>query len=312
MTHSAPGPFLLTGATGAIGGGLLPLLLERGHRVRALVRRPDEALLPPAVEVVKGDVFAGEGLEAAMDGIDVAYYLVHAMGRGNTGDFAALDRAGAQSFGAAAAKAGVRRIVYLGGLDGAGAEGSHHLQSRAEVAALLEPSVPEFIHARAAMVVSPDSQSFVILRNLVRRLPVMVTPTWVSTRSQPIAERDVLAALRALGELEGITGEVQLGGADVHSYRELMLLTAAAMGRRPPLMVPVPVMTPRLSSLWVSLFGGVEYALVRPLVEGLRAEMVVTEPPPPGVNDAPLGFEAAVREALSGERAAGAESARVR
>ena len=292
----------MTGATGAIGGQLLPQLLERGTPVRALVRNPAKAKLPAEVEVVKGDVFAGEGLDEALADVDVAYYLVHAMGRGNTGDFEALDRAGAQHFGAAAKRAGVRRIIYLGGLDGIGAEGSHHLQSRAEVATLLEPSVPEFIHARAAMVVAPDSQSFVILRNLVRRLPFMVTPRWVSTRSQPIAERDVVAALRALGELDGISGDVQLGGADAHTYRELMEITARALGRRAPLMLPVPFMTPRLSSLWVSIFGGVEYPLVRPLVEGLRAEMVVTEPPPPGVNDAPMTFEQAVREALSGKR----------
>lgn len=294
-----PGPILLTGATGAIGGRLLPALLERGWPVRALVRDPARARLPEQVEVVRGDVFAGEGLRAALEGIDVAYYLVHAMGRGNRGDFEALDRAGARHFADAAAGAGVRRLIYLGGLDGAGAEGSHHLRSRAEVASLLEHAVPEFVHARAAMVVAAESQSFVILRNLVRRLPVMVTPRWVATRSQPIAERDVIAALRALAELDGVAGEVQLGGADAHSYRELMRITAAELGRRPPLMVPVPFMTPRLSSLWVSLFGGVEYPLVRPLVEGLRAEMLVTQPPPPGVNDAPLTFAEAVRAALA-------------
>ncbi|MDQ8045868.1 MAG: hypothetical protein REI11_14780, partial [Patulibacter sp.] len=139
----------------------------------------------------------------------------------------------------------------------------------------------------------------VILRTLVKRLPVMVCPAWVNTRSQPIAARDVISALRALGELDGMAGEVQLGGADAHTYRELMLITADAIGRHSPKMVPVPFMTPRLSSLWVSLFGGVEYPLVRPLVEGLRAEMIVTEPPPPGVNDDPLTFAQAVHEALA-------------
>ncbi|MBO9534030.1 MAG: DUF2867 domain-containing protein, partial [Solirubrobacteraceae bacterium] len=189
--------------------------------------------------------------------------------------------------------------VYLGGLDGEGAAESHHLRSRAEVARILEAHVPEFVHARAAMVVGPQSQSFVILRNLVKRLPVMVGPAWVNTRSQPIAERDVVAALHALGELDGVAGEVQLGGADVHAYRDLISLTAEAMDRREPPLIPVPFMTPRLSSLWVSVFGGVEYPLVRPLVEGLRAEMVVTDPPPPGVNDAPMSFADAVREALA-------------
>ncbi len=299
-----PSRILLTGATGAIGGRLLPELLGGGAPVRALVRDPIRAALPPEVETVRGDIFAGEGLDDALEGVDVAYYLVHAMGRGNTGDFEQLDRHGANLFGLAAEKAGVRRIVYLGGLDGAGAEESHHLQSRAEVAALLERHVPEFVHARAAMVVDSTSQSFVILRNLVKRLPVMIGPRWVTTRSQPIAASDVVRALRALGELDGVAGEVQLGGAEAHEYRELIDLTAEAMGRRPPPMVPVPFMTPRLSSLWVSLFGGVEYPLVRPLVEGLRAEMVVTEAPPAGVNDHPLAFRDAVREALAGEAAA--------
>ena len=163
---------------------------------------------------------------------------------------------------------------------------------------MLERYVDEFVHARAAMVVDKTSQSFVILRNLVKRLPVMVAPKWVSTRSQPIAASDVVAALRALGELDGVAGEAQLGGADAHPYRELIEITAQEMGRRQPPMLPVPFMTPRLSSLWVSLFGGVEYALVRPLVEGLQAEMVVSEKPPPGVNDDPKTFREAVREAL--------------
>lgn len=302
-TRTQPNRILLTGATGAIGRRLLPELLKRGATVRALVRDPSRAELPDEVEVVRGDVFAGEGLDEALADVDVAYYLIHAMGRGNQGDFAELDRHGANLFGLAAECAGVRRIVYLGGLDGVGAEGSHHLQSRAEVAELLAPHVPEFVHARAAMVVDATSQSFVILRNLVKRLPVMVGPAWVNTRSQPIAARDVVAALAALGELDGVSGEVQLGGADALPYRDLIDQTADVMGRRHPPMLPVPFMTPRLSSLWVSTFGGVEYPLVRPLVEGLRAEMVVTTPPPPGVNDAPLSFRDAVREALEEEHA---------
>ncbi|MEH3052439.1 MAG: NAD(P)H-binding protein [Patulibacter minatonensis] len=299
VTRTIPERILVAGATGAIGSQLTPMLLPGGAPVRALVREPSRADLPADVELSKGDLFAGEGLERAMQGVEVAYYLVHAMGRGNTGDFEAMDRRGALAFGQAARAAGVRRIVYLGGLDGDRASESHHLRSRAEVAEILEPFVPEFVHARAAMVVGAESQSFVILRNLVRRLPIMVAPAWVNTRSQPIAERDVVQALRALGELDGVTGEVQLGGADVHPYRELIQITADVMGRHRPPMLPVPFMTPRLSSLWVSLFGGVEYPLVRPLVEGLRAEMVVTKRPPCGVNDHPLCFEQAVRAAVA-------------
>ena len=299
-SRTTPSRILLTGATGAIGGRLLPLLLELGAPVRALVRDPEQAagLGDGTAELVKGDVFADEGLAAALADVDVAYYLIHAMGRGNKGDFHELDRRGAHAFGRAAQAAGVRRIIYLGGLDGDRAAESHHLRSRAEVAEILEAYVPEFVHARAAMVVDASSQSFVILRNLVKRLPVMIGPAWVNTRSQPIAMRDVTAALAALGELDGVSGDVQLGGADPHTYRELMNITAEELGRRHPPLLPVPFMTPRLSSLWVSIFGGVEYPLVRPLVEGLKAEMVVTEPPPPGVNDHPMTFRAAVRAAL--------------
>lgn len=289
---------LLTGATGAIGSKLLPILLNGEVPVRALARNPASLALSGRAEVVQGDLFAPAGLDRALDGIDVAYYLVHAMGRGNRGDFGELDRRGATAFAAAAQAAGVRRIVYLGGLDGARAQESHHLQSRAEVAQILAGAASEFVHARAAMVVGAQSQSFVILRNLVRRLPVMVGPAWVNTRSQPIAERDVIGALHRLGTPGGPAGEIQLGGADVHSYRDLIALTAGAMGRRVPPLLPVPFMTPRLSSLWVSIFGGVEYPLVRPLVEGLRAEMIVTDPPPPGINDHPMSFAQAVREAL--------------
>ncbi|WP_051471688.1 NAD(P)H-binding protein [Patulibacter minatonensis] len=302
VSRTVPDRILLTGATGSIGGRLLPGLLgdrQGGAAIRALVRDPARARLPEGVETAKGDVFAGEGLDAALEGVDVAYYLIHAMGRGNKGDFADLDRRGAWAFGEAAERAGVRRIVYLGGLGGKQAEESHHLQSRAEVAKILARHVPEPVHARAAMVIAPDSQSFVILKHLVDRLPVMVCPKWVSTRSQPIAARDVTAALLALSTVDDVPGEVQLGGAEVLTYREMMLRTADALERRRPPMVPVPFMTPRLSSLWVSLFGGVEYPLVRPLVEGLRAEMIVTAPPPDGVNDAPLGFDAAVAEALA-------------
>jgi uncharacterized protein YbjT (DUF2867 family) len=298
VQSTAPERILLTGATGAIGGRLVPGLVAGdgpGPTIRALVRDPARANLPDGVDVVRGDVFAGEGLDAALEGVDVAYYLIHAMGRGNKGDFADLDRRGAWKFGEAAERAGVRRIIYLGGLGGKKAEESHHLQSRAEVAKILAAHVPEPVHARAAMVIASDSQSFVILKHLVSRLPVMICPEWVGTRSQPIAARDVTAAV------DGVPEEVQLGGAEVLTYREMMLRTADALERRRPPMVPVPFMTPRLSSLWVSLFGGVEYPLVRPLVEGLRAEMIVTAPPPAGVNDAPLGFDAAVGEAIAGD-----------
>ncbi len=281
---------LVTGATGYVGGRLIERL--EGRDVRALARTPAKADLP--VPVVKGDVVSGDGLDEALEGVDVAYYLVHAMGGGDD-DFAERDRRGARSFGAAARRAGVRRVVYLGGLEGAVSE---HLRSREEVASILAEHVPT-VHARAAMVIGGGSASFVMLRKLTERLPAMITPRWLDTRTQPIAIRDVVGALAGLAEHPDPPAEVQLGGADVLSYREMIERFRRVRGLRPRLVVPVPVLTPRLSSYWVTLVTGVERALVMPLVEGLSAEMLVKTPPPPGINDAPLGFEDAVRAALA-------------
>jgi uncharacterized protein YbjT (DUF2867 family) len=149
------------------------------------------------------------------------------------------------------------------------------------------------------MVLGGGSSSFIMLQSLVHRLPLMITPKWVETRSQPIAVRDVVSALAALGEREDVTGDVHLGGAEVLTYREMMQRLAKVEGRRRPRMIGVPVLSPRLSSYWVSLFTPVDGALVRPLVDGLRSEMIVQEPPPRGINDDPLGFDAAVEEALA-------------
>jgi uncharacterized protein YbjT (DUF2867 family) len=231
----------------------------------------------------------------------VAYYLVHAMGRGNgpASEFAARDRAAAQQFGTAAAQQGVRRVVYLGGLEGANRPVSAHLQSREEVATLLAAHVPETVHVRAAMVIGAGSASFQMLEALVRRLPVMVTPKWIDTRSQPVAVTDVVRVLADLADRPEVPAELQLGGADVLTYREMMDRMAVLMGKRAPFIIKTPVLSPRLSSYWTSFVTPVEAGLARPLVEGLSAEMVVRRPPPPGVNDDPMGFEEAVREALA-------------
>jgi uncharacterized protein YbjT (DUF2867 family) len=263
--------------------------------VRALVRDPSRAVLPHAVDVRTGDAISGSGLAAALDGCGTAYYLIHSMGRGGTDDFAARDREAAANFGEAARSAGVGRVIYLGGL---GDDDSEHLRSRMEVAELLRQRVPNLVHVRAAMIIGPGSASFVMLRSLVERLPVMVCPRWIDTRTQPIASRDVVAALANAGDHEQPPEELQLGGADVLTYREMMSRTAAVLGRRRPRIVKVPVLTPRLSSYWVALVTPVETGLVRPLVDGLGSEMVVTEQPPPGINDRPLGFDDAVRAAL--------------
>jgi uncharacterized protein YbjT (DUF2867 family) len=286
---------LLTGATGYVGGELLPTLLERGHAVRAMTRDPSRARLPRGVEVVAGDVVRGTGLDEALEGIDVALYLVHSMGTG-AGEFADADRRAARAFGAAARRAGTSRVVYLGGLAGSSA----HLRSREEVADLLREHGPDLVHARAAMVIGTGSASFTMMRTLVERLPVMVCPRWIDTRSQPIAVADVVRVLGDLVERDDAPGDVELGGADVLTYREMMRRYAKVAGRRSPAIVPVPVLTPRLSSLWVSLVTPVDAGLARPLIDGLSSEMVVHTPPPPGINDAPMGFEDAVRAALAG------------
>jgi uncharacterized protein YbjT (DUF2867 family) len=293
---------LLTGASGAIGARLAPLLArDPGVELRCLLRRPDATALPPGALAMRGDAVSGAGLAEALAGVETAYYLVHSMGRGGQADdFAARDRRAAANFGLAAEAAGVRRLIYLGGLPGGEAsESSEHLRSREEVAALLAPHVPEFVHARAAMVIGAGGASFEMLRALVQRLPAMVCPRWIDTRTQPIAIDDVAAALAALRERHDVVGNVELGGPEALSYRAMMERTARAMGRRPPLIVRVPVLTPRLSSYWVMLVTPVENDLVRPLVDGLREEMVVRTPPPAGINDAPLDFGAAVRVALS-------------
>ena len=295
-----PKTILLTGATGYVGGRLLPSLLEHGHQVRALVRRPDRAALPDGVQVAGGDVIKGTGLEEALQGVDVAYYLVHSMGRGSgsTAEFAENDRRGAANFGRAARAAGVRRVIYLGGLDAGEEHTSEHLQSRHETAEVLRAHVPELVYVRAAMILGQGSASFEMLSHLVRRLPAMLTPKWVDTRSQPVAIRDVVSTLHALADLDEVPGEVELGGADVLTYREMMQRFAVVAGKRAPTIVKVPVLSPRLSSYWVSLFTPVEAGLVRPLVDGMSAETVVRNPPPPGINPDPLGFDDAVREAL--------------
>jgi uncharacterized protein YbjT (DUF2867 family) len=302
MDASTPRTILLTGATGYIGGRLLPVLLEQGHRVRCLVRDASRADLPDAVEVVEGDVVKGTGLRDALDGVDVAYYLVHAMGRGNgaSAGFAERDRTAARNVGRAAREAGTGRVIYLGGLE-AGDAPSEHLRSRHEVAETLRDLVPELVYVRAAMVIGQGSASFEILHHLVQRLPAMLTPRWVDTRSQPIAIRDVVRALATLATLEDPPAEVQLGGADVLTWRQMMQRYAEVSGRRAPAIVKVPVLSPRLSSYWVSAFTPVEADLVRPLVDGMSAETVVRRPPPPGINDHPLNFRDAVRAALEPE-----------
>lgn len=297
MDDSTKPSILLTGATGAIGGRLLSALLDEGFQVRAMVRSPERANLPDEVEVVKGDVISGEGLEEATRGIDVAYYLIHSMGR-SPGDFEANDRLGAANFANASRDSNVGRIIYLGGLKAEG-EGSAHLRSRDEVADILSTGAPQFVHARAAMVVGADSASFTMLSQLVHRLPVMIGPKWIDTLSQPVAVGDVVGALVALATFPDPPDDVELGGADVLSYRQMMETFADSEGRRRPFIIPVPVISPRLSSYWVRFVTSVDPALARPLIDGLKEELVVRNAPPAGINDDPLPFNDAVAVALA-------------
>ena len=270
-----PGVVLLTGATGYVGGRLLRRLEERGARVRCLSRRP-EALSDHAriAEIVAGDVLDANTLGPALRGVDVAYYLVHSMGSG--GSFEDEDRRAAANFAAAAAAAGVRRIVYLGGL-GAGADLSSHLASRHEVGQILSGAGTQVIEFRASVVIGSGSLSFEIIRALVERLPVMITPRWVRSVAQPIAIEDVLAYLVAAADLDLDGNAVfEIGGADQASYEQLMREYARQAGLRRRI-VPVPLLTPRLSSLWLGLITPVYARVGRKLIESLPHETVVRD-----------------------------------
>ncbi|MFF9012521.1 SDR family oxidoreductase [Streptomyces sp. NPDC014870] len=298
---------LVTGAGGYIGGRLVPELLDAGHTVRCLARTPAHLRDHPwadRVEVVRGDVRDADSLRPALRDVDVAYYLVHSMTSGR--DFEETDRLAARTFATEARAAGVRRIVYLGGLTPAGIpvdELSPHLRSRAEVGRILLGSGVPTTVLRAAVVVGSGSASFEMLRYLTERLPVMVTPSWVSTRVQPIAVRDVLRYLAGSAQMPAdVNRAFDIGGPDVLTYRQMMERYAqvARLPRR--LILPVPMLTPRLSSHWIGLVTPVPAALARPLAESLRYEVVCAEhdiarhvPDPPGT---PLPFDRALALAL--------------
>jgi uncharacterized protein YbjT (DUF2867 family) len=269
---------LVTGATGYVGGRLVPRLLEAGHRVRVLARDPARLLgraWAGRVEIVRGDVLDPSTLPPALEGVDAAYYLVHSMG--DHGPFAARDVDAARSFAEAARAAGVKRIVYLGGLGDPGTGLSAHLRSRQDTGEALRSAGVPVTEFRAAVVVGSGSISFEMIRWLVERLPVMVCPRWVYQRIQPIAIHDVLSYLVAAPGVADAAGRiVEIGGADVLTYREMMLGYARKRGLRRHL-VPVPVLTPRLSSHWVRWMTPVPASIARPLVEGLRNEVVVRD-----------------------------------
>ncbi len=274
-----PKPVLVTGATGYIGGRLVPRLLEAGYRVRCLAREPRKLdgrpwASDPRVEVVAGDTSDIASLRRALEGCGAAYYLVHSMVAAGHA-YAERDRTMARAFARAAEDTGLERIVYLGGLGELGAGLSEHLASRREVEELLASGQTPVTVLRAAMIIGSGSASFEILRYLVERLPVMVTPRWVSTESQPIAVRNVVQYLvDCLGVPETSGQTLDIGGPDILSYRELMRIMAEERGLRRRYVVPVPVLTPRLSSLWIHLVTPISHRIARPLAEGLRNRVV--------------------------------------
>lgn len=300
---------LVTGATGYIGGRLVPRLLKAGHSVRCLARNAQRLTGRfCGAEVIEGDIFDEEHLRRACEGVDATYYLVHSMS--DSQRFAERDRDAAALFGKYAREVGVQRIIYLGGLGADDAALSHHLASRHEVGEVLRSSGVDVIEFRAAMIIGSGSISFEMLRYLTERLPLMIAPRWVTTRSQPISISDVLRYLvSALDLPNGDSRIYEIGGADIVTYRDMMLRYAHLRGLKRKVVI-VPFFTPRLSSYWVHLVTPISGRLAQPLILGLRNEVIVRDSAArrdfPEI--APIGFDAAVSRALDRYRASGPDT----
>lgn len=300
--HSSRLRVLVTGATGYIGGRLAPRLLEAGHQVRCLARDParlDGRPWRAQVEVFRGDCLDPEGLPAAMSGIDVAYYLVHSMAAGR--DFEQRDIVAAHNFGLAARANNIRRIIYLGGLGDPSTTLSSHLRSRQETGETLRKAGVPVTEFQAAVIVGSGSLSFEIIRYLTERLPIMICPRWLYTRAQPIAIRNVLDYLvAALDNPDSEGKRIEIGGANVLTYGDMLRGYARARGLR-RWLIPVPVLTPRLSSYWVHLVTPIPANIARPLIGGLRNDVVVQDHSArrlfPQIT--PLAYDEAVRLALT-------------
>ena len=264
---------LVVGASGYIGSHLVPALVQRGHHVRAVAR--SASVLAgrgwSGVDCRDADVLKAESLDPVCQGIDIAYYLVHSMGSGS--DFEARDRIAAENFGAAAKAAGISRIIYLGGLQPAHGAASAHLASRRETGDMLRQSGVPVTELRAGVIVGPGSSAFEVVRDLVNHLPVMTAPRWVRSRSQPIALEDLIEYLCSVAEVPETAGKtLDVGGPELLSYADLIRQFGEVTGKRPVIIV-LPVLTPRLSSYWLDFVTSVPASVARPLIDGLRHDL---------------------------------------
>ncbi len=301
ISHAASQHILITGVTGYIGGRLLPLLLEAGCKVRVMARDPirlQGRSWLEQVDVMQGDVLNADTLDSVLAGIDVAYYLIHSMRGGE--DFHERDIQAARNFGAAAERQGVKRIIYLGGLGDTTTELSQHLRSRQQTGDALRESAVPVTEFRAGVIVGSGSLSFEMIRYLTERVPIMICPRWVFTRIQPIGIRDTLEYLvSALNTPESVGKIIEIGGAEIITYRDMMFGYASVRGLR-RFMIPIPLLTPRLSSYWVHWVTPIPSDIAGPLIEGLRNEVIVRDDQARKIfpNIQPMTFAVAVSQAL--------------